>query len=72
MELKTVYCYDQNGVYLGIGDSQEDQMNKGAYLLPPNSTCVKPPDYDQSIEFLVFDGDEWGLLPLVKSGTYYP
>lgn len=38
----TVYCYDSAGYYTHSEDADENPLEPGAYLLPPDGTTVAP------------------------------
>lgn len=39
-----VYSYDKNGWYLGNNQAHPNQLEKGKWLLPANSTFIAPPN----------------------------
>ena len=43
MKTITVYNFDTAGFYTGSSDADESPMEPGVFLMPANSTTVKPP-----------------------------
>jgi hypothetical protein len=52
--LKEVYNYAENGVYIGPDVAQESPLEPGVFLMPRNSTDVKPPKAKKGF-FIVWD-----------------
>ncbi|WP_256856055.1 hypothetical protein [Rodentibacter ratti] len=68
---KTVYQYDNNGVYLG--ETQADlsplEAEEGIYLMPANSTEKRP---ENRPHFAAqFDGKDWQYVPDYRGEIYY-
>lgn len=68
---KTVYQYDNNGVYLG--ETQADlsplEAEEGIYLMPANSTEKRP---ENRPHFAAqFDGEDWQYVPDYRGEIYY-
>jgi len=62
-QTKTVYSYDDNGIYIGDSVSYESPLEEGNFLIPANSTLIAPiltPDYVNK-----WNGQEWQLEPIV-------
>lgn len=52
---KTVYSFDNNGLFVGIGIARESWNLNGVYLIPANSTETEPPLFDVKTEQLIFN-----------------
>jgi hypothetical protein len=55
---KTVYSFDNNGVFVGTDIAWESWDLNGVFLLPANSTEVAPADIPEGY-FAKWDGSEW-------------
>lgn len=60
------YSYDENGKYTGFSECSLDPMKTKRlgtpqYLIPANSTFIKPPDFDSETEFTVWNGNTWNV-----------
>lgn len=57
---KTVYSFDNNGVFTGTDIAWESWDLNGVFLLPANSTEVAPTDIPEGY-FAKWNGSEWGF-----------
>jgi hypothetical protein len=68
--MKQVYSYHPISFeFTGVDQADPDQMNIGCYLLPANTTEVKPPACSKKF-VLRFDQDKWIRVPIEKSMMY--
>jgi len=58
---KTVYQFDDNGVYLFPVEADESPLEPGVYLFPRNTTETEPPKIDQG-ETAVWSGTAWQVV----------
>ncbi len=56
--MKTVYLYDENYVYAGDYNAQEDPLAPGSYIVPTLSTSAEPPSYNAQ-QIPVFTKGVW-------------
>lgn len=70
-ETKKCYYYDGAGWLTGVDIVEPDPETPGEWLLPPNSTLVQPPEYNQRSPMLpCWNGEVWELKhcePRLKS-----
>lgn len=62
---KTVYGYDERGVYMGeevLDESHESPLEPGVYHIPAYCTEIEPPEEVEGM-VRVFDGDTWHYEP---------
>ena len=59
--MKTVYLYDENGLYTGTYDAQENPVRPGAYIKPDLSTDIAPDHTDKA--WPKFFSGLWGSTP---------
>ena len=55
---KTVYQFDNNGIYLHPTEADESPLEPGVYLYPKNTTSVEPPDCEYN-EIPIWNGKKW-------------
>ena len=58
---KTVYLYDENGIYTGTYDAQESPLEPGIYIEPDLSTDIKPSHADKT--WPKFVDNKWMTTP---------
>lgn len=70
--MKTVYLFDDNGVYTHSYDAQESPLEPGVYIEPVSCTSVLPPvlGANEAAQFDVENG-EWVVVPDFRGQTYY-
>lgn len=66
MQEKTVYQYNNSGLYVGKTYADESPREPGVFLMPGNSTKESPPtEWDDSV-WPRFNGKVWELIPKPK------
>lgn len=68
--MKTVYVYDNNGLFISPYDAQENPMQLGTYLKPVLSTETAPPSL-QANQVAVFTNGAWIVKPDFRGQTWY-
>ncbi len=65
-----VYCYDADSFeYTGKDLADNSPLDPDEFLIPANSTAVKPPEVKKG-KVLVFTGKKWIYTELKKSNRY--
>jgi len=65
-----VYCYDADSLeYTGKDIADTSPLDPDEFLIPANSTAVKPPEAKKG-KVLVFNGKKWIYTELKKSKQY--
>lgn len=60
MNTKTVYLYDESGVFTQVYEAQADPMEPGKFIEPILSTAIPPPAF-QPGERAVWSGNAWTI-----------
>jgi Domain of unknown function (DUF4376) len=58
--MKTVYLYDENGLFTGTYDAQESPLELGVYITPDLSTDIEPSHSDKT--WPKFVGGAWSSI----------
>lgn len=72
---KTVYSFDDEGVYVGNASAQLDK--NGKVMMPAGTTNTKPPEAKEGFN-IVFDGSKWRFVkepenePEEENNTFLP
>lgn len=66
-EEKRVYIYNQMGFFTGSAAADPSPLESDVYIMPPNSTMVKPPDAGEG-ETARWDGSRWALVTTQLDG----
>ena len=71
---KTVYSFDDNGVFVGTDIAFESWDLDGTFLLPANSTEVEVPNYDSNSERALWSEDlkSWRTEKITQENTPKP
>lgn len=67
---KTVYAYDDNGVYIGETSAEMSPRENGVWLIPANATEIKPPVAKEN-EWAVFEEGAWVLKADYRGVVYW-
>ena len=62
---KTVYSFDDSGIFTGIDIAFESWDLNGVFLLPANSTLISPPQILEG-NFAKWDGSKWKVESIPK------
>ncbi len=66
MTEKTVYQYNQAGMYVGTTTADESPLEPGVFLVPANATVVAIPKSWPQDQWLRFNGANWQLVTKPK------
>lgn len=67
---KTVYAYDENGMYTGEAEAELSPREKHVWLMPPNATDVVPPSAGKN-ECTVWENGMWTIKPDYRGTVYW-
>lgn len=68
--MKTVYLYDDKGVYTEPYQAQENPMQPGQYITPVLSTDIAPPVYENK-QIPFFSKGKWTIEADYRDETWY-
>lgn len=60
-----LYNYNKSNIYTKTTDAIESPLEKGVYLVPNYATLVPIPGYDESNQYLVFNGSSWNIIDII-------
>ena len=70
-----VYLYDDTGYFISEYICQKDPLESARnghdiFLMPQNSTNIKPPTINKEYEYVIFEDGAWNIKQLPKSDDY--
>ena len=71
--IKYIYNYDYNFLFLNISEATKDPREKDQYILPSNATFSKIPNYNMNKEYIIYNkiNDNWDILDKIKNIIYF-
>ena len=53
--IKYIYNYDYNFLFLNISEATKDPREKDQYILPSHATFTKIPNYNMNKEYIIYN-----------------
>lgn len=71
MKTKTVFQYDQAGMFVGKTDADESPLEPGVFLFPARCVEVAPPEFTGN-QWPRWNGAKWELIAVTPANDNQP